>query len=93
MQASGETPQDVFANPANSMPFALDGQKCCLLERVDRTQPVIEFQTIDDRDRLIDEDVLRSHVSVSVRDLTSALPLQDQAGMFLQKHPLDEVDP
>jgi len=92
-QAAHDTAPDVITCPCGAEPVAFEAQECNLIEWIDRPQARIEFEAIDDPDRIAKPDVLGAQVAVSVDDSAVANALGQHLALMEEKPALDTGDP
>ena len=63
MQRMHDVAAQIFAGPRSAKAFALDAQERDLIERIDYPQLCIEFQTIDDADRVTEPNICLLYTS------------------------------
>ncbi len=64
----------IFAGPGGAKSFALDAQERDFVERIDHPQACVEFQAIDDADRIAKRDMFRAQVAVPFDDAACSHP-------------------
>jgi hypothetical protein len=69
IQATHRAPAQVLAGPGDSQSFALETEEREFIQRVAGAEPIVEFEAIDDADRISEPDVLRTQIAVSVDDV------------------------
>ena len=51
-----------------AQPFAFEAQERDFVQRVDRAQPIVEFEAVDDPDRIAEPNVFRTQITMSVHE-------------------------
>ena len=69
MKISHHTLAQVSTRPSNPQTLALQTQERDFVQRVTGTKPIIEFEAIDDADRVSQPDVFGAQITVSVNDV------------------------
>ena len=67
-QAVHHAPAQVSAGPRSAQALALQTEERDFIQRVTCAEPIVEFEAIDDADRVAQPDVLRAQIAVSVND-------------------------
>src|SRR5665647_2891260 len=83
---------DKGPNPSRTESLALKTEIGDLIERIDHSQPRIEFETVDDPDRIPQPDMLGAQVAMARDDLAMAKAGDDETAAPIQKPALRTVD-
>gem|GEM_PF-4816172 len=70
MQRMHDAAPQIFTGPRSAKAFALDAQERDLIEWIDHPQLCIEFQTIDDADRVTEPNMFGAKVAVPVDNVS-----------------------
>lgn len=89
IQRMHDAAPQIFAGPRSAKAFALDAQERDLIEWIDHPQLCIEFQTIDDADRVTEPNMFGAKVAVPVDNMSRTHTLLQQACSCGQKAALD----
>jgi len=64
-----KAPLQILCSPGGTQPFALEAKERDFVERIHHAQSRIEFQTINDPDRITKKNMLRPQISMTVDDV------------------------
>lgn len=93
IQDKGQMLPDPLGSPQPAQPFAFEMQEGNFIERIERPQFWVEFQAIDDRNRLAQPDVLGAKIAMGIDVAPRANPPAQQGGALHGKAVLDLGDP
>jgi len=83
---------EVLPCPSSAQPLALDAKERYFIEWIDHAQPRIEFQTIDDADRIAEKNVFRTQISMSVDNVPALHPFGQKIAPLAEKPTLHGID-
>lgn len=92
VQSQGHLTCNAGSYPWSAKSLALEAEIGNFVERIDRTQPRAELETIDDLRGLAQPDVLRSQVAMPIHDTLCAHALGKQRASAFKKQTLRTVD-
>ena len=75
---------EIIADPGRAQPLAFEAEKGDLIERVDRPQPQIEFEAVNDPDFVIEPNVLGTQVAMPLDDPPVANARRDKIAVPLR---------
>jgi len=84
---------DVIADPRRSEPLAFEREKRHLVVRINGAETRIEFEAVDDPDRMAEPDVLRPQIAVPVDDVPPTHAGGQNPCVRLEETELDRVKP
>ena len=84
---------NAFTHPSGVKSIALEAEIGNFVERIDRTQPRAELETIDDLRRLAEPDVLWSQIAVPIHDALCSHALGEQFATLFKKQALRTINP
>ncbi len=85
IQGVRQAPPDPLGCPQTAEAFAFQMQEGDFIERIERPQFWVEFQTVDDRRGLAQPDVLGAKIAVAIDEPPLVNPLKQQGGAFFGK--------
>src|SRR6185369_1682886 len=68
MEAAKHPASDMLAGPGGAQTLAFEAQEGDLVHRIDRPQPRVELQAVDDLHRIAQKDVLGPQIAMPVND-------------------------
>src|ERR1019366_2401985 len=93
IQGACQTPPDPLGSPQAAEAFAFQVQESNSIERIERPQFWVEFQTVDDGHGRAQPNVFRAQVSMCIDEPPRANPFEQQGRAFHEKATLDVCDP
>ncbi len=84
---------DMFADPGTPQAFAFDAEEGDLVERIDRPEPRIELQAVDDPHRIGKPNMFGAQIAMPVDDVTVSQAIGDQLRSLLEEPLLGLIDP
>src|ERR1035437_1948402 len=93
IQCMRQMPPDPLGSPQAAEAFAFQMQESNFIERIERPQFWVEFQTVDDCHGLAQPNMLRAQVSVGIDEPPLANASQQQGRVFHGESALDLRDP
>ena len=82
----------IFAGPGGAQPLAFDAEERDFVEGIDHAQARVEFQAVDDADRIADPNMFGAQVAMAVDDVARSHALGQKLGPFGQEAALHGVD-
>ena len=84
-------PPEIIARPLRAKPLTLKREKCDFIERIIDTKARVKFETVNDPDPVIQPDMFRPEIAVTVHDPPVAQARRDLMAIQLQKTTLSLV--
>jgi hypothetical protein len=92
MECAHDAAPQIFTGPGGAEPFAFNTQERDFVERIDHSQARIEFQTVNDSNRIAEANVFGAQVSMPVDDPPRSHALGQKFGPLGQEPTLHSVD-
>jgi hypothetical protein len=91
-QAAEHAATDVFSRPGSAEALAFEAQECDFVDWIHGPQAGIELQAVDNPDRVIEPDVFRTEITMSVDNPAIAHAFRKQTAYTGKKVALHTID-
>ena len=92
IEAAHHSLAQVSTGPRSAQALALQTEERDFIQRVTCAEPIVEFEAIDDADRVAEPDVFGAQIAVSVNDALAQHAVNQKIARLRQEPALHDID-